>query len=46
MGGYPYLLILLGAYVRWLITGFKKTKLEKFLDEDQDKTNFIVSVFF
>lgn len=46
MGGYPYLLILLGAYVQWIFSGFKKEKLERYLEDDNDKINFIVSLVF
>lgn len=40
--GYPYILILVGAYIRWIFSGFKRKKLERYLDEDQDRINFIV----
>jgi hypothetical protein len=38
--GYPYVLILVGAYIRWIFSGFKRKKLERYLDQDQ--INFIV----
>jgi hypothetical protein len=44
--GYPDVLILLGSYIRWIFTGFKRKKLERYLDEDQDKINFIVFMLF
>jgi uncharacterized membrane protein YidH (DUF202 family) len=40
--GYPDVLILVGAYIRWIFSGFKRKKLERYLDEDQDRINFIV----
>ncbi len=46
MGGYPDSLILLEAYVRWGFTGFKRKKLESYLSEDLDKSNFIISILF
>lgn len=44
--GYPYIFILLGAYIRWIFSGFKRKKLERYLDEDQEKMNFIVFILF
>lgn len=46
MGGYPDFLILIGAYIRWFFSGFKKEKLERYLDDDNDKINFIISLAF
>ncbi len=44
MGGYPYFLILIGCYIRWIFTGFRRNKLEKYLDDSQDKTNFFIAL--
>lgn len=42
--GYPDLLILIGFYVRWTISGFNKEKGKKYIDED--KKNFVVFLLF
>lgn len=44
--GYPDILILLGAYIRWVLSGFKTEKLKRYLEEDQDKLNFVVFLVF